>query len=50
MEEKREMKSVLDEDLEILSKSNLAFEQFRGKSILITGPDRFFVGKDIFVL
>lgn len=37
MEEKREMKSVLDEDLEILSKSNLAFEQFRGKSILITG-------------
>ena len=37
MEEKRDMKSVLDEDLEVLSKSNLAFEQFRGKSILITG-------------
>ena len=49
MEEKRDMKSVLDEDLEVLSKSNLAFEQFRGKSILITGA-RFFVGKDIFVL
>ena len=31
------MKSVLDEDLEILSQSDLALEQFQGKSILITG-------------
>lgn len=29
--------SVLDEDLELLSQSDLPFEQFRGKSILITG-------------
>ena len=39
------MKSVLDEDLEILSKSNLAFEQFRGKSILITGATGL-IGRD----
>ena len=31
------MQSVLTEDFEILSQSNLAFEQFRDKKILITG-------------
>lgn len=31
------MQSVLTEGFEILSQSNLAFEQFRDKKILITG-------------
>ena len=50
MEEKREMKSVLDEDLEILSKSNLAFSWEKHFNNWGNRPDRFFVGKDIFVL